>query len=260
LNETLSHAPLVGIRLWDPWNPTPSDEIRLHASHSARPGKRYPLARSSGGIHALHSIPHLDGSPSFLPAQLLVELDDPSGQVLPVRLEPTLPSDGIWSDPGEAFSGIGPVGSVPLFVHPRRRAPAGWVCLRASLRRESSNAPVPWAVVEVRHGSRILAVGMSSDSGEVVAAFAPPAPGRRPIGMPLDEPFEPGSWTFDVAFRWSPDRLTESVPSLSDLASQPAVPAASDLPDKFKNIRCGPGETILSSGSRPGSSTVLLQA
>lgn len=260
MNETLSHEPLVGIRLWDPWNPTPSDKIRLHAVHSARPDGRAPLVLSSSGIHALHSIPHLDHSPEFLPTELLVELDDPSRQVLPVRLEPTLPCDGIWSDIGTAFSGIAPAGSVPLFAHPCRQAPAGWVCLRASLRRGSSNVAVPWAVMEVRHGSRLVAAGLSSPSGEVVAAFAPPAPARRPIGLPASEEFDTRSWSFDVIFRWSSDRLTDSAPALSDLAAQPAVPATSDLPDKFKSIRCGPGETILSSGPRPGSSTVILQA
>lgn len=219
-----------------------------------------PLARSAGGVHTLHSMPHLDHSPSFFPTGLVVELEDPSDQVLPVRLEPTLPSDGIRSDPGEAFSGIAPGGCVLLFVHPRRSAPAGWVCLRASLRRESSGTAVPWAVMEVRHGNRIVAVGLSSLAGEVVAACAPLPERQRPIGLPADQPFDRRIWDLDVSFRWSPDRLTESVSFLSDLASQPAVPAASDLPDKFKNIRCGPGETILSSGSRPGSSTVILQA
>lgn len=260
MSETLVRAPLAGIRVWDPWSPAPSDGIRLHATHPARPGGGTPLARSSSGIHTLHSIPHLEHSPEFLPTRILVELGDAHGQVLPMRLEPSLPCDGIWSDVGSAFSGIAPAGNVPLFVHPCRRPPAGWVCLRASLRRGSPEEPVPWAILEVRHASRLVAVGMSSPSGEVVAAFAPPEPARRPIGMPLDEPFDPASWSFEVAFRWSPDRLTDFVPALADLASQPAVPAASDPPGKFANIRCGPGETILSSGPRPGSSTVLLQA
>lgn len=260
MNETLVRAPLAGIRLWDPWSPGPSDGIRLHATHPARPGGRTQLARSSSGIHTLHSIPHLDRSPGFLPTGVSVELGDASGGVLPMRLEPTLPCDGIWSEIAPVFAAIAPRGCVPVFPHPSRRPPAGWVCLRASLRRGSPEEPVPWAIVEVRHASRLVAVGMSSPSGEVAAAFAPPEPARRPIGMPLDEPFEPAAWSFEVAFRWSPDRLADSVPALADLASQPAVPAASDPPGKFANIRCGPGETILSSGPRPGSSTVLLQA
>lgn len=260
MSGTVSHEPLAGIRLWDPWSPKPADGIRLHAVHPSRPGKRFPLARSSSGVHTLHSIPHLDHAPEFLPTALVVELDDPSRQVLPVRLEPALPCDGIWSDIGTAFSGIAPAGSVPLFAHPCRQAPAGWVRLRASLRLGSSNVAVPWAVMEVRHGSRLVAAGLSSPTGEVVAAFAPPAPARRPIGLPASEEFDTRSWSFDVIFRWSSDRLTDSVPALAALASQPAVAVQADVPDKFKTLRCGPGETILSSGPRPGSSTVILQA
>lgn len=260
MKYALDHAPLVGIRLWDPWNPAPSDGIRLQATHSARPDRRTPLTRSSSGIHTLHSVPHLDHSPEFFPTRILVELGDESEHVLPMLLEPTLPCDGIWSDVGSAFSGIVPAGSVPLFVHPCRQPPAGWVCLRASLRREATGAPIPWAVMEIRHETKLVAVGLSSSSGEVVAAFAPPPERPRPIELPADQPFDRRIWSLDVSFRWSLDRLADSTPALADLGSQPVVAARSDIADKFKNIQCGPGETILSSGPRPDSSTVILQA
>ncbi len=264
MSETLSHKPLVGIRLWDPWSHTPSAGIHLHAIHASRPDKRFPLTRSSSGVHTLHPIPHLDHTAEFLPTGLVVELDDASAQVLPLRLEPTLPSDGIWSSVDDAFSGIAPEGSVPLFAHPIRVPPPGWVCLRASLRRAGSDIPVPWAIMEIRHESRLVAIGLSSPTGETVAAFAPPPERQRPITRSADQPFDRRIWSLDIAFRWSPDRLTDSVAptlaSLASLASQPEVAAQADVADKFKKLHCGPGETILSSGPRPGSSTVILQA
>lgn len=114
--------------------------------------------------------------------------------------------------------------------------------------------------MEIRHETKIVAVGLSSSTGEVVAAFAPPPERQRPIGLPADQPFDRKIWSLDVSFRWSPDRLTDSVPALAALASQPVVAAHANVVDKFKQLQCGPGETILSSGPRPDSSTVILQA
>jgi len=245
--ETLVHAPALGLRLWDPWTRreiASGPEVVLRLDH--RPGRPWALSRTPSGAHVLHDGPPLGGSPS--PARL--EATDKTRQILSVRAGLSLPMDGAWSfDPLTAPGA--PDGTIPVFAHPSRNAPAGWVCLRANLRRKTNGKPVPWAVMEIRLGAELVALGLSDPQGAVAAALPAPAPRKRPMGLPDGTPFETAAWTFSVKFRWSPDRLADDIPDLSDLAAQPVVDTDTTPDGSMDSVVARPGDNILVSGTRP---------
>lgn len=242
-------VPVAGIRIWDPWSRGPvGPGPRLRLSHPGRPDRKYDLTPAGSGSHALHDAPLLAGGTTGA----ILEIDDPSRRILPLRAVVDLQPGRLLANPLPSAPDA-PEGSFAAFPDPSRLPPAGWICLRADLRRAGRDPlePCPWALVEIRSGSQVLARGVSDAKGALVAAFPPPPPKDRPIGMDPDLPFEPREWPLEIHFGWSPARLTDSVPTLSDLASQPVVAAVSSIPGRFDAVPVRPGENILVSGTRP---------
>ncbi len=263
MTDSVTLGSLLGIQLWDPWAPSLSpSSVRVRAQHSLRPGRWQTLSRSASNCHVLLSIPHLVGRiDASHQEQILVEVDDPERRILPLRFEPLVPCDTFWFNVPAEFSNLAPAFHVPTFAHPARTCPAGWICLRADLRRESDETIVPWALMEVRLGSDLMTIGMSSNAGSITAAFPAPPDRIRPASMPSSEPFDTKRWIFDLTFRWSSARIGNDSPSLTDLASMPIVAALSAPSTQLTTLECSTGETIMStSSSLANSSFLLIQA
>jgi len=245
--ETVVHTPALGVRLWDPWTrreTATGPDVTLVSDN--RPDRIHALSRSPSGAHVLHIGPPVGGGPT--PAR--IEVSDKTRQILSFRSKLSLPRSGSWASDPLSVPGT-PGGCTPVFPHPSRNSPSGWVCLRAHLRRKTTGKPVPWAVMEVKLGSAVVALGLSDANGAVAAAFAPPPPRERPMGLPEATPFETAAWTFSVKLRWSPDRLADDIPDLSDLAAQPFVDADVSPADALGTVLARPGDNILVSGTRP---------
>lgn len=245
--ETLVHAPALGLRLWDPWTRreiASGPEVCLVADH--RPDRKFALSRSPSGAHVLHAGPPVGAGP----ATARIEVTDPSRQILSITARLSLPRSGTWAFDPFAVPGT-PEGATPVFPHPSRPCPRGWVRFRADLRRESNGRPVPWAVMEVKLGTDLVAIGLSDAHGALAAALPAPPPRKRPLGLPDATPFETSAWTFSVRLRWSPDRLADHIPDLADLAAQPFVDADTSPSDALGAVFARPGDNILVSGTRP---------
>jgi hypothetical protein len=245
--ETLVHAPALGLRLWDPWTRraiAPGPEVSLVADY--RPDRIWTLSRSPSGAHVLHIGPPVGAGPA--PAR--IEVADKSRRVLPLRSRFALPHSGPLALDPLSVPGA-PEGTFPIFPHPSRPTPAGWVCLRACLRRKTTGKPVPWALMEVRLGADLVAVGLSDAEGAVAAALPAPPPRKRLMGLPESTPFETAAWTFSVTFRWDVARLSDDIPDLADLAAQTAVEADTSPDEAMDAVVARAGDNVLVSGTRP---------
>src|SRR5262249_18718457 len=130
------------------------------------------------------------GSP---PSIFAIDVEDSTGRFVPFRFLTALPMRGLL--PWESEPVVSPLASpvavfreaperhVPLFPAPARSAPSGMAVVRGG-RREPSQKPAAWAVLEVYTNGHFLGRSYADERGLVAVMFAYPEPLLQWPGSP----------------------------------------------------------------------------
>lgn len=268
--EHFAHVTPFGLGLWDSVaGALVSDgvAVRVLALAGTAVTSTTPATATRSGVFAAHGLERLrafeagddDGDAWALaspPQPHLVDVRDNTGRFLPFALHVLLPArglalpscgDALWPIELPSPLAQSPVSAlvpsyVPVFSTPARRAPAGRAVVRARIVTDRANAaPAAWAVLELRHGGRLLARGVADPRGEVAAMFAYPEPLDPP-------PTSPGggaapavslsrqSWPIEITVRHRADLPTyplgarDAVPDLCEVLQQPATTVFTSSP------------------------------
>jgi hypothetical protein len=182
-----------------------------------------------------------------------VEVSDPRGRYLPLRLQTEAPFRGLFT-PLCGSPLTGDVG-IPLFRAPREPAPPGYAIVRATL-REPSGAPAAWAVLELQADGGDPALGMADERGQVAVPLPYPAPPHT-AGSPLRgsrRPLAEERWSLSIACRYDRSCPPTLAPDLCTALEQ--APAALELQGVALELAYG-RDLVLRT---PGHSEVLVLA
>ncbi len=235
--ERLRLRPGVGLRFEDPFGGPLGEGLQASivlADSGLPPVSLLPTPSghwTAQGLPGLRAWEAGEGDDPALLARLFeVTVNDPRARVLPTRFRVRLPQNRLahLECPGAA-PGDPPIDHfpIPLFAAPARSVPAGWACIRASVRElpvgdPDSAEPAAWALVDVFRGATLLATGMADARGEVLLAFAYPEP--PDAGATARSAFDV-SWPLTLSLRYR-RQPGASIPLLCDLLAQPAKPVA----------------------------------
>ncbi|AQR73144.1 hypothetical protein [Sphingomonas sp. LM7] len=144
----------------------------------------------------------------------LVEVDDPAGRFLPLRIVIDLPERGIVDWPGwgdlpqdlllplandASPPAISP-DALPLFSSAGRTAPAPLAEIRCQLLRDDGG-PAAWALLTASHGGEVRAIGQADAQGRAVLFF--PYPERPRASLATSPPaITDFRWAIEVAAHW----------------------------------------------------------
>lgn len=235
--ERLRLRPGVGLRLEDPFGGPLGEGLQASIVLADSGLPPVSLLPTPSGYWTAQGLPGLraweagEGDDPALLARLFeVAVNDPRGRVLPSRFRVRLPQNRLahLACPGVA-PGDPPIEHfpIPLFATPARSVPAGWACVRASMRElpvadPDKAPPAAWALVDVFQGATRLATGLADARGEALLAFPYPEP--PDAGAGTRSAFDV-TWPLTLSLRYR-RQSAASIPLLCDLLAQPAKPVA----------------------------------
>ena len=176
--------------------------------------QRVVIAQANpSGIFVAHDLPGLGdwshgGEEPLSRPEFDIRIDDRLGRFLPCCLRLTLPAEGLAHPSCRE--------EIPLFSAPTRIIP-GLAAIRAEIVNHATGRPAAWSVVEVRHGSTVLCLGMADGRGRLLLAF--PYPTLAPSNQPLDKT----AWPLSLHVRHQPGLDPEQPPELCAALTQPAA-------------------------------------
>lgn len=212
--------------------------LRVTVTSARNPARRATLDVNGSGVWYAHRFPGfsdavLASTPDWdtLQQPCLVEVDDPSGRFLPLRVEIDLPHRGLVDWPGwsslpqdllaplannESPPAISPE-ALPLFSSAARSAPAPLAEMRCQLLRDDGG-PAAWALLTASHAGTVRAIGQADGEGRAVLFFAYPERPRPSLATspPAITDFR---WSIELAAYWN-DLDPARPPEFADLMAQ----------------------------------------
>jgi hypothetical protein len=229
LERVVRPAP-IGLRFRDAATGLPVGEgLRVTVTSLRNPSRHATLAVNGSGVFYAHRFPGFSDRIlaetddwSALAQPCLVEVEDPAGRFLPLRVALDLPVRGLidwpfwdalpqeplahWRDNASPPQ-IMPQ-ALPLFSAPGRLAPAPLAEIRCQLIGDDG-APAAWALLSAAHGGVVRSLGAADADGRVVLFF--PYPERpRPSLASSPPAITDFRWSIELAGYW--DHLDPAVP------------------------------------------------
>lgn len=199
-----------------------------------RPGSgSQRLAANGQGVFVAHRVRGLrqpdPGAPPVSPAptrRFELEVTDPLGRYVPLRLAAALPGDGLFEPACMARSPAAALPHVPLYSAAARSLPGGYGVVRADLRLASNpEAGAAWARLELWCEGALLAESVADARGS--ALLLCPLPRLREPTLRSSPPAIHGprsDWDVDLRAFWDANSASAAVPDLCELQQLPEVP------------------------------------
>lgn len=195
--------------------------LRVTVTSVRNPARRATLEVNGKAVWYAHRFPGFSdealSAPDWetLQQPCLVEVDDPSGRFLPLRIVLDLPHRGLVDWPGwgdlpqdllaplandESPPAILP-DALPLFSSAGRMAPAPLAEVRCQLLRDDGG-PAAWALLTVSHAGTVRAIGQADAEGRAVLFFAYPERPRPSLATspPAITDFR---WSIELTAYWN---------------------------------------------------------
>ena len=213
-----------------------SEGLRVSLSDPALPNQAaQPLAANGYGVFVAHQVRglHLPADPASPPPtrQYILQVEDPLGRYLPLRMLADLPTDGLFEPACLLRSPANAMPHVPLFSTSARMLPAACGEVRVDLGLDAADdTPAAWARLELRLDSdgSLLAEGLADARGSALLPFALPALVDPPLSAsPPGPPLS--TWPVRLHAFWNPAVAAEAIPDLCDLQALPEVPLLQTL-------------------------------
>lgn len=265
--ERITRPAPFGILFWDFATGTPvRDGLEVTLTLVARPELTTALTVNRSGIWVAARLPGRTDAElaatsdwSALRRPYRIEVADPAGRFLPLRLDAELPIGGLfewpsWEDfPEEPLrplsDGLSPPhvspGRIPLFSAPERNVAGPLAEVRCELVDAATGLPAAWALVAASHGGIVRGLGLADSMGRTNLLFGYPERERPSLTSP--PAITDFRWPLDLtAYYDPPPGPTAETPDLGDILSQLDHPC-----DLFKSTLSPPellGPQLLSFG------------
>ncbi len=206
-----------------------SESLRVSLSDPVVPSQPSQRLTANGyGVFVTHQVRGLRLPPDTSPAptrQFALQVEDPLGRYLPLRVPAELPTDGLFEPACLTLSPGNALPHVPLYSTSARSVPAACAEVRVDLRLASNpDTAAAWARLELRlDDGSLLAEGLADARGSALLPCALPALVDPPLSAsPPGPPIS--TWQVSLHAFWNPAIAESAIPDLCALQALPEVP------------------------------------